>query len=137
MGRSKHKKHHRHDDDDDDVSSQDGERSLSSMGGAEGSSRLKLILKVGSGSSKHHGDKHKKKKKKKDRKKEKHKHHHKDKSLRHAAEDLVRNPSSELKDEVVLTTPSRVVDTGAQAQRPSIDLVRCRCYTTFLPFGLM
>lgn len=117
MGK-KHKKHHRHDEDEDDGSSGDGERSAPPSVGSEGSSGLKLILKVGSGSSKHHGEKHKKKKKKKDKK---HKHHHKDK-IRHAAETLIHNP---VKDEVILTSP-RLVEPVPHVPRPHVEQLQPR-----------
>ena len=135
MGKSKHKKHHRHGlDDEEEGSSQDGGGSSVAASGGEGSgggsSGLKLILKVGSGtgSAKSHGEKHKKKKKKKDRKKEKehkHKHHHKDKSLRIAAAELLHNPASSLKDEVIMKSPN-LVDL-AQVQLPAhvvVEVVR-------------
>ena len=136
MGKSKHKKHHRHGLDDEEGSSQDGGGSSVAASGGEGSggsSGLKLILKVGSGSAKSHGEKHKKKKKKKDRKKEKehkHKHHHKDKSLRNAAAELLLNPGSSLKEEVIMKSPNLVdlaqvqVPTHVEVVRPQVpDLV--------------
>ena len=133
MGK-KHKKHHRHDDDDDDGSSNDGERSQAPSAGSEGPSGLKLILKVGSGSSKHHGEKHKKKKKKKDKK---HKHHHKDK-IRHAAEALIRNP---VKDEVILMSPRLadpvshvpVVRPHVELSQPHLDLARSPISNVIIP----
>lgn len=121
MGKSKHKKHHRHDDDDDDDDSSHDERSAPPLA-ADGSG-LKLILKVGSGSSKTHREKHKKKKKKKDRKKEKHKHHHKDKSLRHAAQELLHNPGPSIKDEFILTSP-KVDPVAGIVHPPKMELLR-------------